>query len=156
MEGVSQHLKNDRKKTGNRYRLRRYTHMIEKGLTHKHVKKEFGIDYIERAVEQYKNLCLNLDSDTILVSDELQWAHDVLSQYFEELGDVKKEKYQTPVGLVQQGFFVFIGFCSLKFFSIQAHCLCSHGAVVSIGGSQPSDCGSTPHGSTFNARVVQW
>ena len=56
MEGISQHLKNDRKLTGNRYRLRRYTHMIEKGLTHKQLKKEFGIDYIERAVEQYQNL----------------------------------------------------------------------------------------------------
>ena len=40
---------------GNRYRLRRYTHMIEKGLTHKQL-KEFGIDYIERAVEQYSKI----------------------------------------------------------------------------------------------------
>lgn len=66
-------------------RLRRNTHRIEKGLIMKERRAVFAADYIEETVRDYKNALGRLSCGDAL-SDELQWAHDVLKSYFDVVG----------------------------------------------------------------------
>lgn len=112
MEGISQHLLRDKQENGNRFRLRRYTHMIEKGLSHRSTKAEFGINYIERAVNQYSRLAMSSSIASSSVREELQWSHDVLFRYFEYMKDsetpallnAKDVFYRVPKKLDDMGF----------------------------------------------------
>ncbi|BBL87610.1 hypothetical protein VroAM7_02630 [Vibrio rotiferianus] len=57
--------------------LRRNTHRLEKGLIMRPRREVFAKDYILETVECYKK-CLNAN----ICSQELDWAHDVLTDYF--------------------------------------------------------------------------
>jgi nitroreductase len=70
-------------KGGQRYLLRRNTHMLEKGLIMKPRREVFALDYIGVTVDCYNSLVGETDIDAA----ELQWAHDVLAQYFEVTAD---------------------------------------------------------------------
>ena len=62
--------------------LRRNTHRLEKGLIMRPRRDVFALDYIEETVNQYA-VCKELSAVT---ETELQWVHDVLSDYFACVG----------------------------------------------------------------------
>lgn len=62
--------------------LRRNTHRLEKGLIMRPRRDVFALDYIEETVNQYA-VCKELSAIT---ETELQWVHDVLSDYFACVG----------------------------------------------------------------------
>jgi len=68
-----------------RYLLRRNIHRLEKGLLMRPRKDVFGTLYINETVDAYKN-CINSSRMDNGDFDEIQWAHDVLSSYFEVVG----------------------------------------------------------------------
>ena len=63
------------------YLLRRNIHRLEKGIIMKPRRDIFAIDYIEETVKCYEKSVLEKGKN-ISESTELQWAHDVLEQYF--------------------------------------------------------------------------
>jgi len=65
--------------------LRKNIHSFEKGLIMKPRRDVFGTRYIKETVNIYKNKIDLLEKDAELTL-ELQWAHDVLSKYFEVVG----------------------------------------------------------------------
>jgi len=89
------YYRNLNKSNKSRVELRRNIHRLEKGLLMMPQKETFALNYIEETVEsyysyakQYKN-----DPDTVDIG-ELNWAHDVLSTYF---NIVKKDKKITRI-----------------------------------------------------------
>lgn len=64
------------------YLLRRNVHRLEKGLLMKPRRDLFALDYITETVESYEQTLLAQSATCSTGSDELVWAHDVLSQYF--------------------------------------------------------------------------
>ena len=62
--------------------LRRNVHRLEKGLIMRPRREVFATAYIEETVNQYV-VCKRLHAAT---ESELQWAHDVLSDYFDCVG----------------------------------------------------------------------
>jgi nitroreductase len=70
-------------KQNTQYLLRRNIHGLEKGILMRPRREIFGLDYIEETVNSYKNAVLNEDISNPL---ELQWSHDVLSEYFRVVG----------------------------------------------------------------------
>ena len=68
----------------NNYLIRRNIHRLEKGLIMRPRKNIFAVDYIQDTVNSYKNAREKLDLP--LIKSELQWAHDVLKQYFNVVG----------------------------------------------------------------------
>lgn len=65
--------------------LRKNIHSFEKGLIMKPRRDVFGTRYIKETVYLYKNKIDLLEKNKELTL-ELQWAHDVLSEYFEVVG----------------------------------------------------------------------
>jgi nitroreductase len=63
---------------GNFALLRRNVHRLEKGILMKPRRVPFGLKYISETVQAYSTACCRPDID----STELQWASDVLSEYF--------------------------------------------------------------------------
>lgn len=63
---------------GSRYKLRRYVHMLEKGLSMQPRRDSFAVDYIEDALEEYSKSSLKASSKL-----EVDWFHAVFSDYFE-------------------------------------------------------------------------
>lgn len=61
--------------------LRRNIHRIEKGLISRPRRSIFTMEYIEETVSVYKAAVLRHPT---LDSVELEWAHDVLKQYFDD------------------------------------------------------------------------
>ncbi len=83
LKGQRNYYRNLKKVRRNRVELRRNIHRLEKGLIMVPQKPVFAgdyisetIDYYEQAVKQYIENKENIDLT------ELQWAHDVLKQYF--------------------------------------------------------------------------
>ncbi|MEB3342554.1 nitroreductase family protein [Okeania sp.] len=64
------------------YLLRRNIHRLEKGIIMKNRRDVFALDYIEETVKCYEYAVVN-NKQEISQSDELQWARDVLSNYFD-------------------------------------------------------------------------
>ena len=62
------------------YLLRRNIHMLEKGLLMRPQRDIFALDYIEATVACYEHSLL--EGDAGLDVKELQWANDVLTEYF--------------------------------------------------------------------------
>jgi nitroreductase len=63
--------------------LRRNVHRLEKGILMEPRRPVFARDYIEETVDFYSQALHGKAGDGIGIDDtELQWAHDVLSQYF--------------------------------------------------------------------------
>lgn len=81
------------------YLLRRNIHRLEKGLIMKPRRDVFATDYIDETVNSYKNALL-ANQNKLTTDSELQWAHDVLKQYFSIVGsdpsiDQAREKFSV-------------------------------------------------------------
>ena len=76
------------------YQLRRNVHRVEKGLIMRPRRPSFGASYIEEAVDMYGGLLERQAADSGSVDPlELEWAHDVLAEYFavvERTGRIKR------------------------------------------------------------------
>lgn len=66
---------------GSSYLLRRNIHRLEKGLLMKPRREIFAVDYIIETVDCYKKT-LQANQNSLIVEEELQWAYDVLQEYF--------------------------------------------------------------------------
>jgi nitroreductase len=65
----------------NHYLLRRNIHRLEKGLINVPRRSIFGVDYINETVCSYQQLVDEYSQENLYKS-EVQWAYDVLNQYF--------------------------------------------------------------------------
>lgn len=73
--------------TKTQYLLRRNIHRLEKGLLMKPRRNVFALDYITETVDSFCRGFDTLQQDhKALPSEELQWAYDVLNNYFEAVG----------------------------------------------------------------------
>jgi nitroreductase len=73
------------------YKLRRNTHRLEKGLVMRPRRVTFAEDYIGETVDCYASLVNLAERDPDLVdADELQWSHDVLTNYFDVVGHTRR------------------------------------------------------------------
>ncbi len=61
--------------------LRRNIHRLEKGLIMENRRDVFARDYIQETIECYARILQQADTKR-LEADELQWAHDILTAYF--------------------------------------------------------------------------
>ena len=84
--GKLKYYENLNSSLGSSYLLRRNIHRLEKGLIMKPRRDIFALDYIEETLESYKYSLENKDK-TGNEKAELQWAHDVLKEYFRVVGD---------------------------------------------------------------------
>lgn len=66
--------------------LRRNTHRIEKGLLMRPRRSIFALDYIEETVRFYEAAVCAGEDNRCVSHEELQWARDVLTQYFAVTG----------------------------------------------------------------------
>ncbi len=80
--------------------LRRNIHRLEKGLIMENRRSVFALDYIEETVENYA-LILQHSREVELDCGEIQWAYNVLSEYFrvtdasQPLIGKMKEKFES-------------------------------------------------------------
>ncbi|WP_430932471.1 nitroreductase family protein [Saccharicrinis sp. 156] len=72
------YIKKQHHKTENLFLLRRNIHRLEKGLIMKNRRKIFALDYIEETVTLLKSLIASKNDN-----DQINWACDILNQYFE-------------------------------------------------------------------------
>lgn len=79
--GQLKYIENSQTAQESQYLLRRNIHRIEKGLIMKPRRDFFAADYITETLRSYEQTLLSKDVYTC-DSSELQWAHDVLTQYF--------------------------------------------------------------------------
>lgn len=79
--GQVSHLANRQNQEQTNYFLRRGVHRLEKGLIMPNRREIFGLDYIEDLVETY-SLAFKAELDT----GEMDWAHQVLTEYFNVVG----------------------------------------------------------------------
>jgi nitroreductase len=79
--GITKYARELNRPQETQYLLRRNIHRLEKGLLMRSRRDVFALDYIEETVERYAQIVINTCSENIVVK-ELQWAHDVLTQYF--------------------------------------------------------------------------
>jgi nitroreductase len=66
--------------------IRRNIHRLEKGLIMENRRSIFALDYIEETIEAYQKMLTSPDHPHLEMG-ELQWAHDVLTQYFSVTDD---------------------------------------------------------------------
>lgn len=69
--------------------LRRGIHRLEKGLLMRPRRDVFGLDYIQDVFATYKQMLIHAETCST-TSDELSWANDVLTEYFEVTTDHPK------------------------------------------------------------------
>jgi nitroreductase len=67
--------------------LRRNVHRLEKGILMQPRRSSFAADYIEETVRFYVNAVTREDDDPTYDASELQWAFDVLTEYFAVVSD---------------------------------------------------------------------
>jgi len=67
---------------GNHFHLRRNIHRIEKGLIMEPRRDVFAKEYLNATVTDFSSLCSNKDRLVGIDSDLVQWANDVLDEYF--------------------------------------------------------------------------
>lgn len=79
------YIKKQHHKSENLFLLRRNIHRIEKGLIMKDRRKVFALEYIEETVDLLKNLAKGNQPN-----EQIQWAFDVLQQYFEVTESAQK------------------------------------------------------------------
>lgn len=76
---------------GNAFHLRRCVHRLEKGLCMQPRKSHFALDYIGDTVSNYDALIKTARTEEqSLDSDTLNWARDVLTLYFDNVGEHPK------------------------------------------------------------------
>ena len=81
-------------------RLRRNVHRLEKGLSMDRRRAVFGTEYIGESLSSYDLVLQAHRRANAPASPELQWAHDVLSLYFQQSGshpeiDRSKTRFQA-------------------------------------------------------------
>jgi len=80
--------------------LNRNTHRLEKGLIMRPRKEVFALDYIEETVNAYEAaLKASQNGRSGFPVEQLQWTHDVLSEYFDVTGshpkiDLLRERFR--------------------------------------------------------------
>lgn len=86
LQGQLKHVAESHVPQKNRYRLIRNIHRLEKGLLMRPRRDIFGLAYIAETLECYRTAVTNVQNgDMFADSSSLQWAHDVLSVYFEHV-----------------------------------------------------------------------
>lgn len=81
MYGKLKYYKNLKQAKNSDYLIRRNIHRLEKGLIMKPRRDIFARDYIEETVNSYE-IAVQGTKEKSLINSELQWAHDVLKEYF--------------------------------------------------------------------------
>jgi nitroreductase len=70
------------------YLLRRNVHMLGKGLSMRPRRPVFALDYILPTVRCFRSMAsLSLEAPDLVDADQLRWAHDVLTAYFQVAGE---------------------------------------------------------------------
>jgi len=78
--------------------IRRNIHRLEKGLIMENRRSVFALDYIRETMEAYERVLSSADQVS-LDAGELQWAHDVLAEYFRVT-----DNSQTLIGAMKKKF----------------------------------------------------
>ncbi|WP_404427719.1 nitroreductase family protein [Ureibacillus chungkukjangi] len=81
--GKLKYLQDIKNRKSNRYLLRRNIHRIEKGLLMKPMRDIFALKYIEETLITYRILSNDFNNGEKSLLNELKWANDVLTKYFE-------------------------------------------------------------------------
>lgn len=84
IKGKLAYNKSLKSSNNNYYQLRRNIHRLEKGLIMKPRRDVFALDYIEETVQNYSQLVK--ENANPLQNQDLNWAHDVLNEYFKVTG----------------------------------------------------------------------
>jgi nitroreductase len=92
---------------GSSWVLRRNVHRLEKGIIMRPRRSVFARDYIEQTVQSYAALT-GLSGDMSIDPGELQWARDVLTEFFSITGpdpslDRARARFTTIVSTQYQG-----------------------------------------------------
>lgn len=83
LRGRRNYYRNLKKKRDSHVELRRNTHMIEKGITMRPRRPVFAQGYIVETIEFYENAIKQYkEQKDSLDKGELEWAHNVLDEYF--------------------------------------------------------------------------
>lgn len=83
LKGQRNYYRNLKKKRWTRVELRRNIHRLEKGLIMIPQKPVFAGDYISETIDFYEQAVKQyIENREVIDLAELQWAHDVLKQYF--------------------------------------------------------------------------
>jgi nitroreductase len=83
MSGMANYQKESQTEQQTQYKLRRNTHRIEKGLLMRPMKNVFARDFIYETVQVYQAA---LQNGQLSDPCELEWSHDVLTEYFHKVG----------------------------------------------------------------------
>ncbi|MHC4092561.1 MAG: nitroreductase family protein, partial [Planctomycetota bacterium] len=87
VHGRLKYIRQARNPSGCQYLLRRNVHLLEKGLLMRPRRGVFALDYIQETVACYgRALQFEKTSPEPMCRNELQWAADVLTRYFEVSG----------------------------------------------------------------------
>jgi nitroreductase len=102
--GKTQYFKDLEQCQQSSYLLRRNVHRLEKGLIMRPRRLVFAVDYIEETVAAYGHAV----RQQTLPGDELQWATDVLGEYFSVVGthpvvDEAKSRYLALQAMAPKG-----------------------------------------------------
>jgi nitroreductase len=82
LSGRRAYFGNLRRHRASHVELRRNVHRLEKGILMQPRREIFARDYIEETVEFYAHARRRPDTTLNLDGGEMQWAHDVLTDYF--------------------------------------------------------------------------
>jgi nitroreductase len=86
LAGIVAHLdSDDGSREAQRFRLRRYTHKIEKGLCMRNRRDVFGLGFINETIKLFEEL-IDEEADATTVA-LCEWSKDVLNNYFEVTSD---------------------------------------------------------------------
>ncbi|MCL3862710.1 nitroreductase family protein [Actinotalea sp. K2] len=83
LSGRRTYYENLRRSRTSHVELRRNVHRLEKGILMRPRRDAFARDYILETVEFYRTAVSRRPQDPVLDASEIQWAHDVLAEYFE-------------------------------------------------------------------------
>lgn len=86
LRGIVQYSKNGAASEETSPLLRRNIHRLEKGLLMRPMREVFALDYIGETAQCYFDVVAARQRNGHAVSEELQWARDVLQRYFSATG----------------------------------------------------------------------
>ncbi|WP_062070641.1 nitroreductase family protein [Demequina sediminicola] len=87
LSGRRAYYKNLGRHRANHVELRRNVHRLEKGILMQPRRDVFARDYIEETVEFYEAALARPAAFSNMDAGEMQWAHDVLAEYFSIVSD---------------------------------------------------------------------
>jgi nitroreductase len=103
--GRSRYYRESHLKQNTQYLLRRNIHGLEKGLLMRPRRDIFGLDYLEETINSYEKA---LAEPGLSSSSELQWAHDILEEYFKVVSPhpiigKAKARFESSIGNLEPG-----------------------------------------------------